>query len=92
MVRKDFKPNSLIVALETAKNFIHEKFILDPKDRIAILSFGATIKKLSAFSYDEEQLVKSLEKIKVSGNGLVNEGLSFAIKRRIIVRNPISSW
>ena len=80
MVRKDFKPNRLLIALETAKNFIHEKFIIDPKDRIAILSFGATIKKLSSFSYDEEQLVKSLEKIKVSGNGLLDEGLAFAIQ------------
>ena len=80
MVRKDFKPNRLIAALETAKNFIHEKFIVDPKDRIAILSFGATIKKLSSFSFDEEQLVKSLEKIQVSGNGSLNEGLAFAIQ------------
>ena len=80
MVRKDFKPNRLLAALETAKNFIHEKFIVDPKDRIAILSFGATIKKLSAFSYDEEQLAKSLEKIQVSGNGSLNEGLAFAIQ------------
>jgi len=80
MVRKDFKPNRLLVALETAKNFIHVKFIVDPKDRIAILSFGATIKKLSSFSYDEEQLVKSLEKIQVSGNGSLYEGLAFAIQ------------
>jgi len=80
MVRKDFKPNRLLAALETAKNFIHEKFIIDPKDRIAILSFGATIKKLSSFSYDEEQLAKSLEKIQVSGNGSLNEGLAFAIQ------------
>jgi hypothetical protein len=80
MVRKDFKPNRLLAALETAKNFIHEKFIVDPKDRIAILSFGATIKKLSSFSYDEEQLAKSLEKIQVSGNGSLNEGLAFAIQ------------
>ncbi len=80
MVRKDFKPNRLLAALETAKNFIREKFIVDPKDRIAILSFGATIKKLCPFSYDEEQLVKSLEKIKVSGNGLLDEGLAFAIQ------------
>ena len=67
MVRKDFKPNRLLAALETAKSFIHEKFIVDPKDRIAILSFGETIKKLCPFSFDEEQLVKSLEKIQVSG-------------------------
>jgi len=80
MVRKDFKPNRLLAALETAKNFVREKFIVDPKDRIAILSFGATIKKLSSFSFDEEQLVKSLEKIQVSGNGSLNEGLAFAIQ------------
>ena len=80
MVRKDFKPNRILAALETAKNFIHQKFIVDPKDRIAILSFGDTIKKLCSFSYDEEQLVKSLEKIQISGNGLLDEGLAFAIQ------------
>lgn len=80
MVRKDFKPNRLLAALETAKSFIHEKFIVDPKDRIAILSFGETIKKLCPFSYDEEQLVKSLVKIQVSGVGLLDEGLAFAIQ------------
>jgi hypothetical protein len=80
MVRKDFKPNRLLAALDAAKNFIHEKFIIDPKDRIAILSFGDTIKKLSSFSSDEEQLVKSLEKIQVSGKGILDEGLAFAIQ------------
>jgi len=63
MVRKDFKPNRLVVALETAKRFIHEKFLIDPKDRIAILSFGANVAKLSAFSYEEEKLLKALNRI-----------------------------
>ena len=80
MVRKDFKPNRLVVALETAKRFIHEKFLIDPKDRIAILSFGANVAKLSAFSYEEEKLLKALNRIQVSGNGSLNEGLAFSVQ------------
>ncbi|MBY8987426.1 MAG: VWA domain-containing protein [Candidatus Lokiarchaeota archaeon] len=80
MVRKDFKPNRLLVALETAKRFIHEKFLIDPKDRIAILSFGANVAKLSSFSNEEEKLVKALERIQISGNGLLNEGLAFSVQ------------
>ena len=84
MVRKDFKPNRLFVALETAKNFIQEKFVIDPKDRISIISFGATIKKLSSFAYEEEKLINSLKKIHISGNGSLNDGLAFSVQ--ILVR------
>ena len=80
MVRKDFKPNRLMAALETAKKFIHAKFLIDPKDRIAILSFGTNVAKLNPFSFDEEKLIKSLSKIQVSGNGLLHEGLAFAVQ------------
>lgn len=80
MVRKDFKPNRLVVALETAKKFIHEKFLIDPKDRIAILSFGTNVVKLSPFSYEEEKLIKALKRIQISGNGLLNEGLAFSVQ------------
>ncbi len=80
MVRKDFKPNRLLVALETAKRFIHEKFLIDPKDRIAILSFGANVAKLIPFSYEEEKLLKALNRIQISGNGSLNEGLAFSVQ------------
>jgi len=80
MVRKDFKPNRLMVALEAVKNFIHEKFVIDPKDRIALLSFGANVAKLSPFSFDEEKLIKSLNKIQISGEGLLHEGLAFSVQ------------
>jgi hypothetical protein len=80
MLRKDFKPNRLFVALETAKNFISEKFTIDPKDRIAVLSFGATIKKLSSFTYEEEKIINSLKKIRISGIGILDEGLAFSLQ------------
>jgi hypothetical protein len=80
MVRKDFKPSRLAIALETAKKFIHEKFIIDPKDRIAILSFGANITKLCPFSFDEEKLLNALNRIQVSGSGSLNEGLAFSVQ------------
>ncbi|MFX1288558.1 MAG: VWA domain-containing protein, partial [Promethearchaeota archaeon] len=80
MVRKDFKPNRLLVALETAKNFIHEKFLIDPKDRIAILSFGESVSKLSSFSYEKEKLLNALNRIQISGKGSLTEGLAFSIQ------------
>ena len=80
MLRKDFKPNRLFVALETVKNFINEKFTIDPKDRIALLSFGATIKKMSSFTHDEEKLINCLKKIHISGIGILDEGLAFSLQ------------
>jgi len=80
MVRKDFKPNRLVVALETVKKFIHEKFLIDPKDRIAILSFGENVTKLSSFSYEQEKLLNALNRIQISGKGSLNEGLAFSVQ------------
>jgi len=80
MVRKDFKPNRLIVALEAVKKFIQAKFLIDPKDRIALLSFGANVSKLSSFSYNEEKLIKSLSKIQISGDGQLYDGLAFSVQ------------
>ena len=80
MVRKDFKPNRLTVALNAVNNFIHTKFIIDPKDRIALLSFGDTISKLSPFTYEEDKLVSSLKKVQISGNGQLIEGIAFALQ------------
>lgn len=80
MVRRDFKPNRLVVALETAKRFIQAKFLIDPKDRIAVLSFGANVAKLSPFSHDEEKLIKALNRIQISGKGSLDEGLAFSVQ------------
>jgi len=80
MVRKDFKPNRLVVALETAKKFIHEKFLIDPKDRIAIVSFGTNVSKISPFNYEEEKLLKALNRIQISGKGALNQGLAFSVQ------------
>lgn len=80
MVRKDFKPSRLVIALETAKKFIHAKFLIDPKDRIAILSFGAEVAKLSSFTFDEVKLIKALTRIQISGSGSLNEGLAFSVQ------------
>ncbi|MHA1190872.1 MAG: VWA domain-containing protein [Promethearchaeota archaeon] len=80
MVRKDFKPNRLAVALNAVNNFIQTKFTIDPKDRIALLSFGNTINKLCAFTYEEDKLINSLKKIKIGGNGQLHDGISFALQ------------
>ncbi|MFX1409059.1 MAG: VWA domain-containing protein [Promethearchaeota archaeon] len=80
MLRKDFKPNRLIVELQTAKNFIITKLSVDLKDRISILTFGESPKKLISFSYDGNKIINSLKKVQISGNGLLHEGLAFALQ------------
>jgi len=80
MLRKDFKPNRLIVAIDAVKNFIKTKFTIDLKDRIALLSFGKETKILSRFTNSEEKLISSLEKIEISGNGALNEGIAFSLQ------------
>ena len=80
MMRKDFKPDRITVALNTVKNFIHTKFLIDPKDRIAILSCGDVIRKLSSFSYEEEKLIQSLDKLKISGNSQYSDGIAFSLQ------------
>ncbi len=80
MVRQDFKPNRLAVALSAVYNFIQTKFTIDPKDRIALLSFGATIRKLSSFTYEEDKLINSLKSIQIGGNGQLLDGISFALQ------------
>ncbi|MFX1316496.1 MAG: VWA domain-containing protein [Promethearchaeota archaeon] len=80
MLRKDFKPNRLLVELQTAKNFIINKLSKDLKDRISILTFGESPKKLISFSYDGNKLINSLKKVQISGNGFLHEGLAFALQ------------
>lgn len=80
MLRRDFKPNRITVALGAVKNFIITKFRIDPKDRIAILSFGDNTKKLNPFSFEEDRLIASLKKIQISGKGLLQEGIAFSLQ------------
>jgi len=80
MVRKDFKPNRLTLALNAVNNFIHTKFIIDPKDRIAILTFGDTVRKLSSFTYEEDKLINSLKKVQIGGNGQLHDGIAFSLQ------------
>ncbi|MFX1275878.1 MAG: VWA domain-containing protein [Promethearchaeota archaeon] len=80
MMRNDFEPRRLDVAFEIIKLFIQTKFSIDPKDRISILTIGKSPKKIIPFSFDEEQLMNSLERIDVSGKAILHEGISFAIQ------------
>lgn len=80
MLRRDFKPNRLSAALNTVKTFIQSKFENDPKDRIALVSFGDSAKKLCPFTYDEKILFDSLKKIQISGKGLLHEGVAFCLQ------------
>ncbi|HDZ16960.1 MAG TPA: VWA domain-containing protein [archaeon] len=80
MLRKDFKPNRLIVGLLAAKNFIQSKLSIDFKDRISIISFGDVTKKLIDFAYEEDKLIESLNNLQISGNGRLHEGIAFALQ------------
>ena len=80
MLRKDFKPNRLIVAMDAVKNFIQTKFTIDLKDRIALLTFGEETKILTRFTNDENKLMSSLEKLEISGKGSLNEAIAFSLQ------------
>ncbi|MFX0081273.1 MAG: VWA domain-containing protein [Candidatus Hodarchaeota archaeon] len=80
MLRKDFKPNRLAVELQTAKKFIKSKLSIDMKDRISIISFGETEKRLIDFTFNTEILIQSITKIQISGKGILHEALSFALQ------------
>ncbi len=80
MLRKDFKPNRLNIALQATKNFIESKFAIDPKDRIAIITFGDSSKKLSAFSIDQDKLIESMKNLEISGVGIIEDALAFSLQ------------
>jgi DNA-directed RNA polymerase subunit RPC12/RpoP len=80
MLRKDFKPNRLMVAIDAVKNFIQTKFTIDLKDRIALLTFGKETKILTRFTNDEEKLLNSLANLEISGKGLLNEAIAFSLQ------------
>ena len=80
MLRKDFKPSRLRVQLEAAKNFIKSKLSIDMKDRISVITFGNTTKKLIDFAFEEDKLIESLRKIQISGQGFLHEGIAFALQ------------
>ncbi|MBD3196817.1 MAG: VWA domain-containing protein [Candidatus Lokiarchaeota archaeon] len=80
MMRYDFKPNRLYIALKSAKKFITTKINIDPKDRISILSFGDITTKLQNFSNETNKLLESLDKVSISGKGLLHDGIAFALQ------------
>ena len=80
MLRKDFKPSRLGVQLEASKNFIKSKLSIDMKDRISVITFGNTTKKLIDFAFEEDKLIESLKKVQISGQGFLHEGIAFALQ------------
>lgn len=80
MLRRDFKPRRIFVALKAIKNFVNSKFSIDPKDRIAVITFGNIVKKIFKFSYTAENLLKSLKRVEISGKGKIHDGIAFALQ------------
>ncbi len=79
MIRSDFKPRRLSVALNSVKNFISSKILIDPKDRIMLITYGKGTKRISSFLSDDTKLIKLLNNIEISGQGNLVEGINFAV-------------
>ena len=80
MLRKDFKPNRLVAELQTVRNFIQSKLSIDMKDRISIISFGDSTKRLIDFAFDADRLIASLKRVQISGKGILHQGIAFALQ------------
>ncbi len=83
MVRKDFKPSRLIVALKVIKSFVEQKLAIDPKDRTCLATYGSKTQKLCEFTNDPATIVDSFKNIDISGQGEIEEGLAFAIQQLV---------
>ncbi len=80
MIRSDFKPNRLRTIQKLIKLFIEHKITKDPKDSIAIAAIGTRIIKLSDFSSNADFLTKQLNKLEISGNANMVDGIAFALQ------------
>ena len=80
MLRKDFKPSRLAIELQAARNFIKSKLSVDMKDRISLISFGKTEKRLIDFAFNIDKINASMKRIQISGNGILHEAISFALQ------------
>ena len=82
MLRRDFKQGRtrLEVAIQATRSFIRRKFLLDPKDRISLISFGKDIRKLASYTYDENEILHSLKRIQISGRGNLRRAIAFSLQ------------
>jgi len=80
MIRSDFKPNRLRTIQKIIKIFIENKIAKDPKDSIAIAAIGTRIIKLADFSNNTDFLTKQLNKLEISGNANMVDGIAFALQ------------
>ncbi|MHA1412955.1 MAG: VWA domain-containing protein [Promethearchaeota archaeon] len=90
MVRSDFKPRRLSIALNIIRKFVKSKFEKNPMDRISLIAFNESAAKICDFSSDPGYILNSLRKIKISGKGLLSEGLAFSIQAIIEEMRKIS--
>ncbi|MFX1532399.1 MAG: VWA domain-containing protein, partial [Promethearchaeota archaeon] len=74
------KPSRLAAELQTVRNFIKSKLSIDMKDRISILIFGGTTKRLIDFTSNADKLISSLKRIQISGKGKLYQGIAFALQ------------
>ncbi|MBD3343404.1 MAG: VWA domain-containing protein [Candidatus Lokiarchaeota archaeon] len=80
MIRNDIGLSRLFLALKASKKFIKAKINIDPSDLISIISFGNRVNKICQFTNDEEILVESLDNVKISGKGNLNDALVYGMQ------------
>ena len=83
MVRRNFKPSRLAVALKMIKSFAVKKIEIDPKDRMMLTAFGSKSHKLCDFTNDPATLIESFKNIEISGRGELEDGIAFAIQNLV---------
>ena len=85
MLRK-FSPgrtSRLEIAIQATKRFIKTKFMIDPKDRVSLVSFGKNVRKLTNYTYDENEILRSLKKIQISGRGNLLKAIAFSLQTSV---------
>ncbi|OLS15918.1 MAG: hypothetical protein RBG13Loki_0458 [Promethearchaeota archaeon CR_4] len=83
MMRRDFKPSRLVVALKTIKKFVEQKIAIDPKDRTCLATYGSKTQKICDFTNDPATMIESFRNIEISGQGEIEEGFAFAIQQLV---------
>ncbi len=80
MVRADFKPSRLRILQKACQIFIETKLQIDPKDTIAIATYGSRTKKIADFSYDSNFLIEQTKQFEIAGNSHLEDGIAFSLQ------------
>jgi uncharacterized protein YegL len=83
MRNKDYPPNRLEAAKQAASEFVHQKFGVDERDSVAVVSFGSqgqTHCEMTNVGTARDKLLKTIEHLQVKGGTAMGRGLEEAGK------------